>query len=245
MAANIWEQFPELKKIPKERFPNHVLIIPDGNGRWANKFHFLPVIGHRNGYKVLKETIRKMQELPIKILTIWAFSAANWKRSKKEIDSLMQIFEQAVKEMEEELLQKKIRFIHVGRKDRIPKTLKKSIEKLENKTSKNKDKIFSLAIDFSGQDQELRVMQAIHRLPKATRITLDLITKLRDAKGIIPSSDLVVRTSGEQRTSDLGWLVANSEFYSITKLLPDTKVSDFIEAIIDYSKRERRFGGRP
>lgn len=244
MGTNIWEQFPELKKIPREKFPEHVLIIPDGNGRWANKFHYLPVIGHRNGYKVLKEIIRKMQELPIIILTVWAFSSDNWKRSKKEIYSLMQIFEQAVGEMEEELMQKKIRFIHLGRKDRIPKTLKKAIEKLESKTNKNKGLIFSLAIDFSGQDQELRMMETIHNLPKNTKITLDLVRKLRDANGEIPPSDLIIRTSGEQRTSDLGWLSQNSEFYSISKLLPDAKVNDFIEAIIDYSKRERRFGAR-
>lgn len=242
---SVWEKFPQLKKIPREKFPAHVLIIPDGNGRWANKFHYLPVIGHRNGYKVLKDSIRKLQELPIKIVTVWAFSADNWKRSKKEIDTLMQIFEQAIGEIAGELMQKNVRFMHIGRKDRIPNTLKNAIDKLEDKTSKNNSRIFSLAIDFSGQDQELRMMEVIHNLPKNTKITLDLVKELRDAKGKIPPSDLIIRTSGEQRASDLGWLSQNSEFYSISKLLPDAKPDDFIEAIIDYSKRERRFGARP
>lgn len=233
-----------IKNIPEEKFPHHVLIIPDGNGRWAKKFHKIPSFGHRQGFKVLQKIIRKLQDLPVDILTIWAYSSDNWKRSNREVEALMEIYEIGINEALPEMIEKNIRFVSIGRKDRIPTSLKKTIEKVEKQTDKNGPKIFCVALDFSGQDQEIRILQKIQKLPKDTKINLDLIIKLRDGEGLIPPADLVIRTSGEQRTSDLGWLSQNSEFYSIKKFLPESNTQDFLEAIIDYAKRERRFGGR-
>lgn len=244
MSVSVWGRFPVLKEIPKEKFPNHILIIPDGNGRWAQKMQKSTIVGHRQGYKILKEVLENLQDLPTNIVTIWGFASDNWKRSKKEIDDLMKLFEQGLKNTLPDLLKNKSKFIHIGRKDRIPLSLKKNIEEAE-KMTKNNGKTLCLAIDFGGEDQELRIMQAIRKLPKDAKITPDLVKKLRDAHGQIPPADLIIRTSGEQRTSDIGWLGGNSEFYSISKLLPDATMEDFVQAIIDYSKRERRFGGRP
>lgn len=244
MSSSVWGQFPQLKQIPKEKFPNHLLIIPDGNVRWAEKLKSPSIVGHTKGYRVLEAVLRKLKDLPINIVTIWGFAADNWKRPKEEIDGLMKLFEIGFKKNYPELLKNKSRFIHLGRKDRIPLSLKKTIEKVEKTTKEYKSKIFCLAIDFGGEDQELRIMKAIQKLPKNTEITPDLVKKLRDGKGIIPPADFIIRTSGEQRTSDLGWLEINSEFYSIPKLLPEANLEDFVKAIIDYSKRQRRFGGR-
>ena len=243
-VSRIYEEYPKLSDIPEEKFPKHVLIIPDGNGRWAKRLHKVPSFGHKHGFKVLQKGIRKLQDLPINTLTVWAFSADNWKRDSKEIQSLMKIFDAGIKEALIDLEEKNMRFICLGRKDRIPGFLKETIEYTENKTKKYGPKIFCIALDYSGQDQEIRMMQQIQKLPKKTKIDFELITKLRDSQGIVNPADLIIRTSGEMRTSDLGWLSQNSEFYSIKKLLPDTKTEDFIDALIDYSKRERRFGAR-
>lgn len=244
MKTGIFERFPDLKNVPEGKFPNHLLIIPDGNGRWARRLNSIPIIGHRQGYRVLKNVLSNLQELPINTITIWGFAADNWKRSKKEVGELMKLFEGAIKEITPDLLKNKSRFIHIGRKDRIPLSLKDTIRKVENMTKNNKGKILCIAIDFGGEDQELRIMQEIQKLPKNTKITHDLLRKLRDGQGEIPPADLIIRTSGEQRTSDIGWLSQNAEFYSISKLLPDADMKDFAKALIDYSKRERRFGGR-
>ena len=244
LKTSVFEQFPKLKGIPSERFPHHVLIIPDGNGRWAKKMNSIPIIGHRQGFKVLKKVLRNLQELPIDIVTIWGFAADNWKRPEKEIEELMRLFEEGLRDIVPDLIKNKSKFIHLGRKDRIPLSLQNTIKKAEKVSRNNKGKILCLAIDFGGGDQELRIMQAIQKLPKNTNITPELVQELRDGQGEIPPADLIIRTSGENRTSDIGWLGANAEFYSIPKLLPDAKMEDFAKAIIDYSKRERRFGGR-
>jgi len=244
MKTSVFERFPELKKILQEQFPDHVLIIPDGNGRWAKRINSVPIIGHRQGFNVLKEVLKDLQDLPINTVTIWGFAADNWKRSKEEVSQLMKLFEEGLKDLVPELLKNKSKFIHLGRKDRIPFSLQVAIKDAEKATRNNKGKVLCLAIDFGGEDQELRIMKEIQKLPKGTDINSDLIKKLRDGKGEIPPADLIIRTSGENRTSDIGWLGKNSEFYSVSKLLPDATIGDFVKAIIDYTKRERRFGTR-
>lgn len=241
---NVFDKFPQLKRIPSEKFPNHVLIIPDGNGRWAKRINSIPIIGHRQGFKVLKEVLRNLQELPVNIVTIWGFAADNWKRPEKEVTELMKLFEGGLRDIIPELIKNKSKFIHLGRKDRIPFSLQIALKNAEKATLHNRGKILCLAIDFGGEDQEIRIMQAIRNLPKNMEINSDLVKKLRDGQGEIPPADLIIRTSGENRTSDIGWLGTNSEFYSISKLLPDASIEDFAKAIIDYSKRERRFGAR-
>mgnify|MGYP001599425292 FL=1 len=245
MSVSVWDRFPQLKQIPKEMFPNHVLIIPDGNGRWAQRMNKPLIIGHKKGYQVLKEALEILQDLPINIVTIWGFASDNWKRSKQETENLMKLFKTAIENNLNPLLKKNTKFIHLGRKDRIPDYLKQTITKAEQETLNNNRRIFCLAIDFGGEDQILRMMKKTNKLPKNTKLTIDLVKKLRDGHGEIPPADLIIRTSGEQRISDIGWLGTNAEFYSVPKFLPQAQISDFIEAIIDYSKRNRRFGGRP
>jgi undecaprenyl diphosphate synthase len=244
METDIFKRFPQLKKIPSEKFPNHILIIPDGNGRWAKKMNNIPIIGHRQGFNVLKKVLRDLQDLPTKTVTIWGFAADNWKRSREEVAELMKLFEEGINDLTPDLLKNKSKFIHLGRKDRIPYSLKVAIEKIEKASKNNKGKNLCLAIDFGGADQELRIMKAIQKLPNIN-VDFELVKSLRDGHGEIPPADLIIRTSGENRTSDIGWLGTNAEFYSISKLLPDATIEDFVKAIIDYSNRERRFGARP
>jgi undecaprenyl diphosphate synthase len=236
---------PIIEKIPKDKFPSHVLIIPDGNGRWANRQNMHPSFGHIKGAEVLSEILDYMQGLPIRFVSVWGFASDNWKRPAEEVQSLMEIFNRRLTTMLPKLIQNNVQFVHLGRKDRIPNYLRETIRITEDSTKINTAQVFSIAIDFGGEDQLIRMMRAVRNLPKDIEITAEVVGKLRDGNGKIPPADLIIRTSGEQRTSDIGWLGINSEFYSIKKLLPDSEIEDFTQALLDFSQRERRFGRRP
>lgn len=233
-----------VEQIALNRFPNHVLIIPDGNGRWADRQNMHPSFGYIKGVEVLSEVLDYMQRLPIKFVSVWGLASDNWKRPISEIQFLMEIFNKQLMTMLPKLMQNNIRFVHLGRKDRVPDYLKATIRKTEDVTRGNAGQVFSIAIDFGGEDQTLRMMKEVRNISKDIDITSETIEKLRDGNGEVPPADIIIRTSGEQRTSDIGWLGINSEFYSITKLLPDAGVEDFAQALLAFSKRERRFGGR-
>jgi undecaprenyl diphosphate synthase len=141
-------------------------------------------------------------------------------------------------------LARNARIIHIGRKDRIPEYLKKAFDTAEEKTKNNTGSVLSLAVDYAGQDQELRMYKRMIK-DNIKKITPEIMASYRDGGGIVPPADLIIRTSGEKRISDLGWLSTNSELSFISKLLPNIGSKDIVESIIDYSKRERRFGGRP
>lgn len=241
---SVWEKFPELKKVPSEKFPNHVLLIPDGNGRWARLAKKNITEGHSAGARAIKSIYSDLWQLPIKFVTVWGFSADNWSRSAEEADGIMKVIDTTLSEMLPEAVKKNGRIIHLGRKDRIPGYLRKNIEYAEKVTKKNTGNVFCLAVDYAGADQELRIIKRIIA-NKEKNVTLKTLEKYRDGNGEVPPADLIIRTSGEKRTSDLGWLATNSELYFIEKLLPNSGSKDIVSALIDFSKRERRFGGRP
>lgn len=241
---SVWEKFPELKGIPEDRFPTHLLLIPDGNGRWAKLAHKNITEGHKKGAEVIKNIYNDLWQLPIKYITIWGFSADNWSRTKEEADGIMKVIDETLKVLLPQALERNERIVHIGRKDRIPAFLREAFENAEEKTKKNTGTVLSLAVDYAGQDQEVRMMRKMIE-DKIKEITPETLVKYRDGGGVVPTADLIVRTSGEKRTSDLGWLSINSELAFISKLLPNTGSRDIVEAIIDFTKRERRFGGRP
>ena len=244
VKKTVWEKFPELKSIPEDKFPTHLLLIPDGNGRWAKLVHKKINEGHKAGAEVIKNIYNDLWQLPIKYISIWGFSADNWSRTKEEADGIMHVIDETLKVMLPEAIEKNARIVHIGRKDRIPQFLRKTFEEAERSTETNKGKVLSLAVDYAGQDQELRMYRKMLQ-DGVKNITQEVLESYRDGGGIVPPADLVVRTSGEKRTSDLGWLAINSELAFISKLLPNTDSKDIVKAIIDYTKRERRFGGRP
>lgn len=241
---SVWEKFPELKGIPEDRFPKHLLLIPDGNGRWAKLAHKNITEGHKAGAEVIKNIYNDLWQLPIKYITIWGFSADNWSRTREEADGIMHVIDETLKVLLPQALERNERIVHIGRKDRIPAFLRKAFENAEEKTKKNTGTVLSLAVDYAGQDQEVRMMRKMIA-DKVKEVTQDTLEKYRDGGGVVPTADLIVRTSGEKRTSDLGWLSINAELAFISKLLPNTGSKDIVEAIIDFTKRERRFGGRP
>lgn len=244
MAATLFSSFPDLLTVPNEKFPQHIFIIPDGNGRWA-KHRGVPVTkGHEKGFAVAEEIIEGLSTVEqIKIVTMWGFSSDNWKRSPREVAGLMKIFSNVVKKAFKEFPKKNKRFVHLGRKDRLPKALQLLIAAAEEATKTNSGQIFCLALDFGGEDQTLRMLQAAAHWDG--ELTREAMYALRDGHGVIPPADLLIRTSGEKRTSDVGWLNGSpTELFFSEKYFPDLTLADVVDAIVDFSKRERRMGSR-
>lgn len=252
--SSIFDLYPKLQELEDEgKLPKHLAIILDGNRRWARRTlgdNVKAILGHEKGFDRTVEILRRLRELKsIKYITLYAFSTENWTRSKEEVNDLMNLFTTAIPKLLPELKEVNGRFVHLGRKDRIPEKLRESIEKAEGETKNNQGQFICVCIDYGEDDQEIRMMQkALDTLPKGTEITPEIRKKLLDtylADGTeIPPIDLVLRTSGELRMSGL----PNSEyaeFYSIKEPLPELSLGHIVEALIDYTKRERRFGGRP
>lgn len=247
--VSIWERYPALSEIPVGRFPNHLLIIPDGNRRFAETQGILPVEGHKLGLEVMVEILRDMHELPISFITLWAFSRDNWKRPPEEVSGLMTLLTEGVRTNIGQLHEKNTRFVHLGRKDRIPEELRSAIEEAEDLTMKNTGQTVCVAIDFGGRDQELRILKKVVRavnlgeIKDESAIDEKYADSLRDADGLIPPADLLIRSSGEQRTSDIGWLNgAQTELFIHEKLFPELTTGDIVDALLNFSKRQRRFG---
>jgi len=249
MAKNtqsIFERFPQLKEIPAEKFPKHIFIIPDGNGRWAKAKNQFVTFGHTKGFEVVEQLLEDLSQLQyISVVTFWGFACDNWKRSAEEIKGLMFIFTHMLKKTFYKIQKRKGKFIHIGRKDRFPKELVNVLQESEEKTKINTGQIVCAALDFGGEDQNIRVIEKARKLSADIPTTPELLWQLRDGQGLVTSADLLIRTSGEKRTSDIGWLNGSStELYFIDKLFPDVTTEDIVDAIVDFSKRERRFGGR-
>lgn len=241
--SDIFENFPVLKSISKEHFPQFIFIIPDGNRRYAKQKGKPAFWGHKKGFDVIINLLRTLRPLPIKIVGFWGFSSDNWKRNEEEIKGLMSIFELMLTKHVGELMENNSRFIHLGRKDRLPKPLVKKIKEVEEKTSKNTGQIICAALDFGGEDQMIRILNKARNLDKNIEMTPDLLHSLRDGNGLIPSADLIIRTS-EIRTSDVGWLNGkNTVLYFVPeKYFPEIDESDIVRAIEFFDKTERRQG---
>ncbi len=214
--------------------PNHVAIIPDGNRRWAKEKGKNTYEGHKKGFEQLTKIGKKARKLGIKILTVWAFSTENWKRTNEEISYLMKLYEIMIDKYLADALKDNIRIIHLGRKDRINEGLRNKINNIEEKT-KEFDKYFlCIALDYGGRDE----------IERAVEIGKNNFVPHLDTKDLpFPDPDLIIRTGGEQRLSGfLLWQSQYSELVFEKKYLPDYTDSDFEKTINDFSKRQRRFG---
>ena len=220
--------------------PKHVAIIPDGNRRWA-KIRGLPSFeGHRRGFSVLSKIAKKAREIGVKVFTVWAFSTENWNRSEKEVNYLMDMYEKWIDENLKTAIKDKIRIIHLGRKDRIKKSLLKKLSDAESKTKKFNKSYLCIALDYGGRDEIVRAFKNI----KDKNVKIEDLEKYLDTKILpYPNPDLIIRTSGQFRTSGfMTWQSAYSEYSVVEKHLPDFKVVDFLDCIETYKKRNRRFG---
>ncbi len=239
--SEIFKNSPKLAGIPEDRFPQHIFIIPDGNRRFARQNNKPIVWGHQKGFKVAIELLRYFRPLPIRAVTLWGFAADNWKRNKSEITHLMRIYGLIIDNYLDELMENDSRFIHLGRRDRIPSWLLEKFEMAEKKTKNNKGHIICLAVDFGGEDQNIRIVNEARKLKKD--VDKDSIWELRDGKGIVKSADLIIRTS-EMRTSDVGWINGNHSvlYFLPNKLFPEVVTQDVADAIYSYSQAKKNEG---
>lgn len=239
----IFKEFPQLAKIPADKFPQHIFIIPDGNRRYAKRHGKPELWGHRAGFKVALNLLRYFRPLPIKTVTLWGFAADNWKRDKREVNHVMGILGFIIDNYLKELQENNSRFIHLGRKDRLPKNLLNKFQTAEEKTKNNNGQIISLAVDFGGEDQNVRVVKKAKNLPKNQTVDKETLWKLRDTGGLIRSADLIFRTA-ETRTSDVGWLNGKHTvlYFAKDQLFPEITEKDLADAIYYYSQTQRNEG---
>lgn len=235
-------------KLPKGTIiPNHIAVILDGNGRWARS-RGLPVTkGHEEGARALKDVIRATREWGIHTLTVWGFSTENWKRPHNEKVKIFELIKKTIKDTLEEAKRENVRFIHIGRKDRLPKDLMRIITFAEEETKDNTKHILNVALDYGGRDEILRAVKGIIRdkIPEENIDEKLFESYLYTAGQPYPNPDLFIRTSGELRTSGyLPWQMVYTEFYFEPDHLPDLTVEKLKVAIVDYSRRRRRFGAK-
>ena len=231
-----------LKNVKGLNLPNAMLIIPDGNGRWAKKMGLSISEGHKAGGKTISQVLDHFMKVDIKVLGIWAFSEDNWKRPHEEINKVMEVIENVINENSEKLIENNIRFEVLGKKERIKKeypSLYKTIEIVTNKTLKSNTKTLVLFIDY-GEKYQLEEFANKREGDKSTG-TYDLLSKINSG---LPLFDMVLRTSGEHRLSGFGPLASLAEFVSVKNNLPELNDLDIINALREFSKRQRRFGGR-
>ncbi|MBI4982010.1 MAG: isoprenyl transferase [Candidatus Omnitrophica bacterium] len=234
--------------LDKNNIPKHVAIIMDGNGRWARNKGLPRTAGHREGIKRVKEIIKAAGEIGIKAVTFFAFSAENWSRPKKEVDALMRYLDNFLDKEIVELDKNNIRFMVIGRQEPIPAKLIQKIRNAELKTGDNSGLTIVLALNYGARqeisDAAKKIAQAVieGRL-KISDVDVDLFGSYLYTKSL-PDPDLLIRTSAQMRLSNfLLWQLSYAEFYFLDKLWPDFRRSDLEEAILEYQRRERRFGG--
>ncbi len=228
--------------------PNHIAMILDGNRRWARARGLEPWKGHAAGYSALKKLSKASRDLGVHTFTIWAFSTENWERSEVEIKEIMKLLRHGLDEIEPDLHKEHVRLVHLGRKDRLPKDAMQHIARLEKETKKyGESHVFNIALDYGGHDEIIRaVNKVIKRLrDEDTKIDAKTFeTYLDTADQPYPFVDLFIRTSGEQRTSGLlPWQMDYAEYYFAQDHLPDFSPGMLREAVLDFSRRRRRFGG--
>lgn len=224
--------------------PNHIAIIPDGNRRWARERRLPTLEGHRRGFNVGIKIGKKIRSLGVHTTTFWAFSTENWNRSEKEVAYLMDLYETFFEKNLKDALKEKIRIVHLGRKDRIPKKLLESIKNAEEKTKNFKDYILNIALDYGGRDEIIRAVEKIKNQKSKIELSEENFNQFLDTTDQpYPNPDLIIRTSGEQRTSGLMiWQAAYAEYIFLKKHFPDVVEKDIEESIEEYSQRQRRFG---
>jgi len=235
------------EKINPEKLPKHVAVIMDGNGRWAEKRGALRIFGHEHGVLAVRETVEAAAELGIKYLTLYAFSTENWNRPKYEVDALMQLLVKTINNETKTLIQNNIRLLAIGDIKSLQEDCHQELMNTINITANNGGMTLLLALSYSSKWEITEAVKNIalqvkNNILQIDDIDQDLISSTLSTQGV-PDPELLIRTSGEYRISNfLLWQLAYTELYFSKVLWPDFRKKDFYNAIIDFQKRERRFG---
>ena len=235
------------KDIIIDSIPNHIAIIMDGNGRWAKQKNKSRDYGHKEGEKSVKKIVKACAELGVKNLTLFAFSTENWNRPKLEINFLMKLLLTSLNQELKTLTKNNVRFKTIGNLEKLPKKLASYLINVTKKTQNNNRMTLTLALSYGAREEIVYAMQAIGDKVKNNLISLKNIDESVINQHLythyLPDVDLLIRTSGEKRISNfLLWQIAYAELYFTKKLWPDFSKEDLYEAIVNYQRRERRFG---
>lgn len=230
-------------KINKKRLPKHVVIIMDGNGRWAERKNLSRIAGHREGIKSVSSIVEAGREVGLKYITLFAFSAQNWNRPKKEVIALMELLKQYLIEEGERLVEQDIKLNAIGRLYQLPDDVLETLESIINKTKDCKTMTLTLALSYGGREEIVDTLKTLIK----KGIDPDNINEETISRNLytadIPDPDLLIRTSGEMRISNfLLWQLAYTEIYVTKTLWPNFRKRHLIKAIQNYQNRERRYG---
>jgi undecaprenyl diphosphate synthase len=236
-----------IDKINKNNLPKHLAIIMDGNGRWAKQKGLLRALGHKSGTKSVRATVEACAKLGVENLTLYAFSTENWNRPKLEVDTLMKLLISSLKKELKTLQNNNIRLNSIGNIDLLPESAQKQLQEVIYNTKDNSRMVLTLALSYGSREEIINAVKNISHKVKNNIISIDDIDESIINQHLytqnLPDVDLLIRTSGEHRISNfLLWQIAYAELYFTDVLWPDFKEEDLFEAIIDYQKRERRFG---
>ena len=223
--------------------PKHIAIIMDGNGRWAKKRGLPRLYGHHAGMKSVREVVRVASDMGVGVLTLYAFSTENWNRPKSEIKGLFYLLKLFIKKELGRLHKNNVKVNIIGRLSELPIDIIKLVKEATEKTSKNTGMILNIALNYGGRQEIVDAVNKIITEGTYKKVDEKIFEKCLYTTGL-PSPDLIIRTSGENRISNfLLWQSAYSEFYTTETLWPDFKKKNLMEAISEYQKRNRRFGG--
>ena len=233
-----------VRQVDFDRLPRHVAVIMDGNGRWAAQRHLPRVEGHRAGIDSVRDIVESSARLGIEVLTLYAFSVENWKRPASEVSVLMSLLKRYLRSELNTLLTNNIRFRVIGRKDDLAPDVRKELDDAESRTASNGGMLFNIALNYGGRAE---IVDAAHRAI-AEGIAPEALDEERFGRllytGGQPDPDLLIRTSGEMRVSNfLLWQIAYAEIWVTDTLWPDFRRHHLLEAIRDFQKRHRRYGG--
>lgn len=231
-----------------KELPEHVAIIMDGNGRWANQRGLARTAGHKRGAKMIEEVVEAAAEIGIKMVTLYAFSTENWSRPADEVNYIMSLPEQFLKNFVPTALEDNIQVRAIGDLTQLPENVQKVIQDAAERTQNNTGTILNIAVNYGGRQELVRATQQIAQAVAAGEFAPEAITDELFAKYLYtpdyPEVELLIRTSGEERVSNfLLWQIAYAEFYFTETLWPDFNAAEFYEAIYAYQNRDRRKGG--
>lgn len=231
----------------EQKMPNHVAIIMDGNGRWAQKRGLKRTKGHQKGAEVLKKISEYVYDKKIKVLSVFAFSTENWKRDKEEVDYLMDLFLKAFKDNFDAVKKKGVKVVFSGLKDKLSDKVVKAMEKMSEETKNNNNGVFNICLNYGGQEEIVNASKKISEDVLNGNLSIDDINKDSFGKYLfndLPPIDLLIRTSGEYRISNfMLWQMAYAELYFTDVLWPDFDEKQMDKAIEVFNNRDRRFGG--
>jgi undecaprenyl diphosphate synthase len=233
-----------LDSLDFDKLPRHIAVIMDGNGRWAKLRNLPRIEGHKAGAKAVQEVVEVCARLGVKYLTLYAFSKENWKRPKAEVSTLWKLLETYLKEEHKILIKNQLSLKVIGQRNDLPSAVQRELYRVENLTKDFKRMTIVLALNYGGRAE---IVEAVKRLCQDNECDLDTLDEKKFASYLftsdIPDPDLLIRTSGEMRISNfLLWQIAYSEIWITQEYWPDFRKADLLQALVDFQKRERRFG---